>query len=235
MINVVIGIQARSGSKRLPGKSLELIDDVTMTEHVLNAAAEAVNHINRTKIVDNISASYCLLIPQGDPIREKLAGACPIYEGPEDDVLGRYKIMADFLMPDYIVRLTGDCPLIIPPIITKHVAAAVKLNLDYCSNAFEDLRTFVDGYDCEIISAKAFDYLVDRAKDPKDREHVTTYLRRVKPRWARFGAILGHIDLSEVKLSVDTLDDLNAVRAKKKSLTQKLDKAKELGYAVVRF
>lgn len=234
MPEVLIAIQARSGSKRLPGKSLRMIDDQIMVSHVFQTAQLCASYVNRATGNTSISARACLVIPENDPLREHFEER-DIIEGPEDNVLERYRLAYEKYTPDYIVRLTGDCPLIIPTIITKHITSTIGLNLDYCSNAYEDMRTFVDGYDVEVISSRAFEWLVDHASEQQDLEHVTTLLRREKPRWAKFGVVIGHIDLSDIKLSVDTIQDFEEVTRKKLSLDRKNQLAKERGYAVFRF
>jgi spore coat polysaccharide biosynthesis protein SpsF (cytidylyltransferase family) len=230
----LIAIQARSGSKRLPGKSLRMMDDKAMVAHVFDTAMKSAEFINRSQGNTGLSAQVAILIPTDDPIKENFAEEF-IVEGSEDDVLARFGKAYELYKPDYLVRITGDCPLIIPPLITKHVVSAAGMNLDYVSNAYEDLRTFVDGYDCEVISSEAFEWLLDNTSSPFDKEHVTTLLRREKPRWARFGVVLGHIDLSDIKLSVDTIEDFEECERKKKNLDIKSRKAKELGYATFRF
>lgn len=235
MVQVLIGVQARSGSKRLPGKSLKIIDDAVMIDHVLASVKKTCGHLNRGRSMTGITAHCALLVPYDDPIKQELNGEIDIIEGSEDDVLSRYKIAMDQFYPDYLVRITGDCPLIVPTIIGKHVTAALSEKLDYCSNAFEDMRTFVDGFDVEVISKRAMQWLFENATDAKDKEHVTTLLRRSAPSWAKFGAVLGFVDVSDIKLSVDTLDDLEEVIKRKKSLDTKHRLARERGYAVFRF
>lgn len=233
-MQILICVQARCGSKRLPGKSLKIIDDAIMVEHVLGAAKKACSFLNRGRAMTGIYASTALLIPYDDPLKQELAGN-KIVEGPENDVLERFRLAFNEVHPDYIVRITGDCPLIVPTVITKHITAAIGSELDYCSNAFEDLRTFVDGYDVEVISNQAMDWLFENVKEAKDKEHVTTLLRREPPQWAKFGAVLGYVDVSDLKLSVDTIEDLEEVRRRKKSLDQKYLLARERGYAVFRY
>ena len=158
IINVLIGIQARSGSKRLPGKTSKILNDKAMVNHVLERCHLAASYLNRVASPKRVNARVCLLIPKDDPLKEMIK-ELDVIEGPEDDVLARYELAMKEYNPDYLVRITGDCPLIIPTIISKHVVSAIATNLDYCSNAYEDLRTFVDGYDVEIISRKAFEWV----------------------------------------------------------------------------
>lgn len=234
MPEVLIAIQARSGSKRLPGKSLRLLDDKIMVGHVFQTAQLSASFMNRAAGPSHINSKVCLLIPEDDPLKEHFDSR-DIIEGSESDVLSRFQKAVLEYNPDYIVRLTGDCPLIIPTIITKHVVSCIGANLDYCSNAYEDLRTFVDGYDVEVISRKAFDWVAANATSASDREHVTTYLRREQPRWASFGVVISHTDLSDIKISVDTVEDFEDVEKRKLSLNRKNQSAKERGYAVFRF
>lgn len=234
MAQVLICIQARSGSKRLPGKSLKIIDDKMMVEHVIDSVKSSVSHINKGTDVTGVSANYACLVPTGDPLKRELSGHCVI-EGPEDDVLARFKLAFDMFNPDYVVRVTGDCPLIIPTIINKHVTSTVSLGLDYCSNSYDDLRTFVDGYDCECISARAMQWLFQSATSDYDKEHVTTLIKREPPKDFKFGVILGYIDVSDLKLSVDTKAELDEVRRRRRALTDKCRLARTKDYAVFRF
>ncbi len=235
MINVLIGIQARSTSKRLPQKSIALIDAQTVTDHVITACTSAADHINKQKTKVPIHAQVALLVPDGDQLADLFMDKVPIIQGPEDDVLARYMMAMEHFKPDYLVRVTGDCSLITAPIISKHVLCAVFDKLDYCANVYEECRTYVDGYDCEVISSDLMDWVSVNAEESYDREHVSTYIRSHKPQWAKFGAVIGYIDLSEIKLSVDTTEDLERVRANKRAVNEKLNKAKQRSYLVYRF
>lgn len=234
MTEVLIAIQARSSSKRLPGKSLMDFDGMKLIEYVHEQARLACSHINKNSHFTQIRASVALLIPVGDPIKEAMAGNM-IIEGPEDDVLRRYEMACNAFYPDYVVRLTGDCPQLIPTIITKHITSAVGFNLDYCSNTFDDLRTYEDGLDCEVLSKKAFEYIIRGATSDYDKEHVTTFIKRTPPKWVKFGAILGHRDQSHIKSSVDTQEEFDQAEKLHISLKEKINLAKDKGYAIFRF
>lgn len=182
----------------------------------------------------NIECFVALVVPKGDPLEAEYIGKVPVFTGSEDDVLSRYAAAMAELKPDFLVRITGDCPLIPSYVISTTIRRSVTGNLDYCSNVDEESRTDIDGWDCELISSKAFQYLLDNAKDPKDREHVTTYLRRNKPAWARFGSVIGHVDLSSIKLSVDTQEDLEAVRKMYEQIQTKINNARRADRIVFR-
>jgi len=234
MAEVLIGIQARSTSTRLPGKALEYVDRLTVTESVLDAGKSAVAYLNRKTTRSDIHAYVVLLIPYGDPLRGAMSGNL-VLEGPEDDVLSRYIRAYKEFNPNYIVRLTGDCPLIAPSIISKHINIAVMDEKDYVSNVWEDMRTYVDGLDVEVISARALLWLDEQATEKTDREHVTTYLRKNPPSWLKVGTVLAHIDLGDIKLSVDTPEELETVRKNRVGLNKKIDLARKRGHSVYRF
>lgn len=209
--NVVIGIQARSTSQRFPKKVFEMIGEKTMLQHVIDACRESASYINHNSHRTKLMAKVALLIPFNDEIKEKYRTKVHLIEGPEDDVLSRYVNCQNQLRADYIVRVTSDCPLIPRFLISKVIHAAVLNQYDYCSNVDERFRTHADGYDCEAISAKALEWLNQNAKG-EDREHVTTLIRRFPPRDMKYGHIIGYINQSHQKLSVDTPEDLQRVR-----------------------
>lgn len=222
MKTVLIGIQARSTSTRLPGKCFEMIGEKRLLDHVIDACKSAEDYMNRYTAKTGIAVRTALLIPFKDRIEAEFARKCRIVHGPEHDVLSRYKSASDMLEANYIVRVTGDCPLIPPFLISKHIKLAVANEYDYISNCDENLRTSLDGIDCEVISKKLLDYIDSKAKDPTDREHVTTMARREPPNWARMGTVISFFDHSSIKLSVDTELDLARVRREYNSIQSKI-------------
>jgi len=211
--NVVIGIQARMSSKRLPGKSLMPIGEKPMIKHVIDACESAARYLNPHKFKTKYMVHSVLLIPHGDELAQYARSIrYPFIEGPEDDVLTRYAMMAEKMDADYIVRVTGDCPLIPPNVIQNAIKNAVMNQSDYVSNVDPRIRTAPDGHDVEVISRKLLEYVHHNATDPGDREHVTTFARREPFEGARFDPIIGFLPVN-LKISVDTEDDLELVRA----------------------
>ena len=221
--NIVIGIQARMTNTRLPGKVKMLIAGMTMLDRVIKNAEKCSRYINNGNT--NLKVTVALLVPTGDPLADEYRSKMLTIEGPEDDVLQRYYIASKLLEPDYVVRLTSDCPLIPPFLITKHIVNACNYEYDYVSNVDPEVRTAPDGFDCEVISSRLLDWTHENAKSVADREHVTTHIRSNRPDWAKVANIVGYTDLSHLKLSVDTKEDLFFVRTYFDILSNKIKKA----------
>lgn len=219
--NIVIGIQARSTSHRFPRKVHQLIGDQAMLQHVIDTSRSACGYLNAHRHKNGMIVSVAVAVPFNDEICEKYRGKVPIVEGPEDDVLTRYHNLASKLSAEYIVRITADCPLIPHFVISKLITIAVKNQYDYCSNSDPRFRTYADGFDCEVISRRLLDYMHENAVSKSDREHVTPMAQHSPPQWAETGFVMGFVNLSGLKLSVDTPEDLENVR-------QTYNKLKEL-------
>lgn len=224
-INVLIAIQARTNSTRFPGKIFQMLGNKTVLDHVIDGCKKSESYINKHTFKTRVAAKVCLVVPDGDGIREKLNRPISVVYGSELDVLSRYKAAFDVFRPDYIVRITADCPLIPPYIITKHIKVATVNRYDYLSNVDETSRTVADGFDCEIMSAMALKWLHDNAKDAHDREHVTTLIRRKPDKALRISQFIGFFDQSDLKLSIDTPEDLERVRQQYSTICKKVEQA----------
>lgn len=223
-VKVLIGIQARSTSRRFPNKANATIGDKTMTEHVLSTTADAVDFMSRN-MPDPPEFYTALLVPTGDPLKRH-ANQVAVVEGDESDVLSRFKQAFLYYKPDYVVRITGDCPLLPSFVISKHVRSAIYGGCDYVTHGYPEFRTSPDGFDVEILSKRMLRWLFENARKPKDREHVTTLLVSDPPDWAKFGFVVDHLDLSHLKFSVDTPEDLERVRQEYDRLQKKLEGAR---------
>lgn len=210
--NVVIGIQARSTSERFPRKIFADLEGKPVLQHVIDACRRTASYLNKKPRWNGIKVTVALLVPDGDEAARHFAGQVTVVEGSENDVLKRYVDAASLLSADYMVRVTGDCPLIPSFLISRHIEIGAEHLYDYLSNVTYGATTSIDGHDCEFISRRLLEYAHVTAKEPADREHVTTLIRRSPPEWAKVGAIVGYVDYSATKLSVDTEEDLERVR-----------------------
>ena len=97
-----------------------------------------------------------------------------MFVGSEEDVLDRYYQAAKLLNPEYVIRITADCPLF----DWRYLDMAIELmesDTDYLAELTE---SFPDGLDIEIITFKALKESWEDAKLSSEREHVTQYVRK---------------------------------------------------------
>lgn len=213
VVKVSIGIQARSTSERLPGKISMDICGKSMLEWVIDAASSSAFYLNAPKKNITYRVNVFVLMPYNDEAITKFSKITRILEGDEHDVLSRYFNLAKQDDSDYVVRLTGDCPLIPDAIISKAINTAVHNRYDYISNAYGIRRLAFDGMDVEVLSRRMINHLNENAIEKEDREHVTTFVRNGNcVKGFKLGVIVPYLDLSNLKLSVDTEDDLERVR-----------------------
>jgi len=113
-MKVVVSIEARMGSSRLPGKSLKKILGKPMLELM-------IERVKDCKEIDDIVVATSSN-KKDDAIEEltsKLQVNC--FRGSEDDVLDRVLNAAKMVNADVILELWGDCPLIDPEILDNLV------------------------------------------------------------------------------------------------------------------
>lgn len=225
---VLIGIQARSTSKRLPGKVFEPIDGRSMLDHVIDAARKSMDYVNYKSHQTGLSVACALLVPRGDALIKSFVRRIPIIEGSESDVLSRYVTASREFDADFCVRITSDCPLIPPFVITKILKLAVINSYDYISNVDPNFRTALDGSDCECMSGRMMEWLDRETEQGVEREHVTLACRTRPPEWARNAGVIGFFDQSDIKLSVDTEEELDRVREQYDSMQKKLRTAEKM-------
>lgn len=219
---ISILVQARSTSKRFPGKIFEIIGNRQVLERVMDTCIHSARYINNLSHVSGRVCDVSIVTPYNDKLIETYS-RYNIFQGPEDDVLTRYVMAAKALGSDYVVRVTSDCPFIPSFTITSAINFAVKEGLDYITNADPRFRTSPDGHDVEVISKKMLFWLDETVKDMAHREHVTSYLTTCLPGWAKKADIIGFCDLSSLKLSIDTPEDLKRLSEMYKDIYSKVN------------
>ena len=194
-------IQARIGSTRLRGKVMEMVGGTPILDHL----------IERLRFVKRAS-HRALLIPTGsdnDILANYVSYTAPIdlFRGSEEDVLSRFYHAAVRFHSDIIVRITADCPLIDPNIVD----AAIDLFMGSDGCSYVSTKGFPRGLDVEVFSFQALKEAFEKATDQSEREHVTLYLYR-HPELFSLAYLVCPYDLSSLRITVDELDDLLAVR-----------------------
>jgi len=169
----VVGVtQARYGSTRLPGKLVKQSLGKTMLRHHLD-------RIQRSEFVASwVMATTCE--PEaGTLIAEARDAGVSVFQGSTDDVLDRVYQAVKSAKPDYVVRVTSDCPLLDASLIDAAVQRCLCHNLCYYYNAGGG--SLPDGMDVEVFSFSALEDAWKHASLASEREHVTPYMRKKWP------------------------------------------------------
>jgi len=196
--------QARMGSTRLPGKVLMDLSGEPML-------ARVVERTRRARTVDEVVVATSTL-PADDRIArlcESREWAC--FRGSELDVLDRYYQAALRFGAEVVVRVTSDCPLIDPELIDQHVQTLLERisETDFVTNMLQ--QSFPLGLAVEAMPIDVLARMNRMSRTSELREHVTT-LAYERPEWFRIQHIRDAIDLSEMRWTVDTAEDLEFVR-----------------------
>ena len=233
MKKVLIGIQCRTNSERLPGKALMEIGGVSMIEKVVKTCISSAKYLNSLTKYDAHSR-VVLLIPHDDnKLIDHMKSKVEIFEGDEDDVLKRYIDAAKTYRADYVVRVTGDCFYIPSHTISRHIKRVVRRHCDYVNNILQ--RCQPEGWDCEVLSTALLDWLHENARSKEDREHVTSYIPKAiesgcfpKNRFL-ISTATDHYDFSDIKTSIDTQEDYDRACREFEVRKLKYEKSLKLG------
>ena len=200
-MKVVAIVQARMGSIRLPDKVMKRIGGTPLIELLLA-------RLSRAKELDEI-----VLATTEDPRDQRLVDhvtrlGYKTFRGSEDDVLGRYVGAARTAKADFVVRITGDCPLVDPDLVDQAICRFTAAEVDYLSNTAPP--TYPDGLDVEVIRFSALERAWAETDNPHNREHVTPYLRD----FGRFtvASMCNDENLSAWRWTVDEPADLEVAR-----------------------
>lgn len=167
--SILIIIQARRGSTRLPDKVLlpvcgkEIL--VRMVERV-KQSAYGINTIVATtnKKDDDLIVEICK--------REKIN----YFRGDENDLLDRHYHASLYYEAEIVAKIPSDCPLIDPKTINKvfyHFFSNYPY-YDYVSNLHPP--TYPDGNDVEVMKISTLELAWKNAKEQFQREHTTPYI-----------------------------------------------------------
>jgi spore coat polysaccharide biosynthesis protein SpsF len=196
-------VQARMSSSRLPGKVLQDIAGQPMLLRV-------INRIRHAESIDN-----AVVVTSTDKYDDDIEALCcengvAFFRGSLDDVLDRFYQAALYFHVESIIRITADCPLLDPKIVDKIVHTFRNGAFDYVSNTIE--CSYPDGLDTEVFSFATLKRAWQEALMKSEREHVTPYIYK-HPELFRLKNIKHDVDLSSLRWTVDTMRDLEFVRA----------------------
>lgn len=202
--------QARYGSTRLPAKILKVVNSQTLLEIHLRRILKS-QMIDKLKVATTDEEGSKYIVEIADKV------GVDYYKGSVEDVLSRFYGAAESESPDYVVRLTSDCPLIDPGVIDALVQFILDSDYDYVRT---DPSTYPDGLDTEVMRFPVLKKAYEEAGMTSEREHVTPYIW--KNGTANGGSLFktfkfrnpaGTYSADEWRITIDEPEDFEVIRS----------------------
>ena len=201
MIKASIIIQARMSSTRFPGKVLRMVSGKPLIGHMIERLKHCKN-VDQIIIATSEEKSNDSLCNYLSEIGMKS------FRGDEEDVLSRYYFAAQTLNSKYIVRLTGDCPLIDPIQVDRFIKEISQEKADYVHSG----PSFAEGLDTEVFTFKALREAHFGAIKSSEREHCTQYFHNNNENY-NIITIDNNVDDSKYRITVDEKEDFVVVKS----------------------
>ena len=199
-MSTVVVLQARMGSRRLPGKVMRRLAGRPLVEHCLQRLI--ASDVGPVVLATTATSADDVLVEVGAAVGVEVV--C----GPEHDVLGRFARVVDRYPVRVVIRATADNPAVDVESPRRVLSIAERQSADYvveddlpCGAAVEAVR--VDALLDAYVSTQGLD----------DREHVTTYVKRMTDRFRVVRASAPEaVRRPDLRLTVDTEGDLAFMR-----------------------
>lgn len=199
--NVVIGIQCRLRSTRLPAKALLKLNDDSILGYLTKRALTTklpvyilTSEDNSDDLIESESKNY------------SISG---IIRGSQMDVISRYWLLQKETNANIIIRVTADNPLSdfrFMPLLIKFIREN-NLNYSTIDNDF-----CIEGSNIEVFTKDILKESYIKDQTLINKEHVTTFMKRESPENYQMKTFLQTESLTKdcikkYSLTVDTIDD----------------------------
>lgn len=166
---IVIVIQARMSSSRLPGKIMLPI----LGESLLYCMIE---RIKRVKYKVEIVVATSERSDDNVIVLEAVKANVVWYRGSLSNLLDRHYQVGCLTGADVILKIPSDCPLIDPAVIDRVLDYYFQHeeDLDFVSNLHP--ATYPDGNDVELMTMECLSKTWHEATRPLELEHTTPYI-----------------------------------------------------------
>jgi spore coat polysaccharide biosynthesis protein SpsF len=203
-MKTVATIEARTTSSRLPGKVLLPVLGKPLLD-LLIERLRRVPQIDQVVVATTVNTGDDAI----EDVARRLGAGC--FRGSEEDVLDRVLRAARSHGADVIVEITGDCPLIDPPTVSRVIDTFRANRVDYCANILE--RTYPRGMDVQVFPTAVLAEVARLTNDPADREHVSLYIYNHPERFRLLNVTSGlPAGAADLRLTVDTPQDFEQIR-----------------------
>ena len=190
-------IQARLGSTRLPNKVLMPLP-IGSNETILS---QIIKKIKEVDIISDVIVATSKL-PINDRLEEYVKSLnIDCFRGEEEDVLSRFYHISQERNFDYVIRFTGDNPVVDNLYLKQFINNFFKKKLEYSYSTNLPL-----GCNFEMMKSSEIMQAYENTEDMFDKEHVTPFIKRNAKRKEYF--TFENIQLNEnLRLSVDHPSD----------------------------
>ncbi len=199
--SVKVVLQARMSSTRLPGKVLRKINNEPMIYWQIHRILQS-KKINELVVAISDDTSDDVLADYLNSINQKLV------RGSLHNVLDRFLKVEEIYKSQVTIRLTADCPLVMPKLIDQFIGVFLNSKADYLSNTIEP--TYPDGLDIEIFRSRTLEQLSSFQINDLEKEHVTLGIINRKEKFKLIG-FKNDSNLSHFRWTVDTERDFKFV------------------------
>jgi len=202
-LKYLVIIQARCGSSRLPGKVLMDIYGKTALERM-------IERVKKSQSIDEIIIATTINKEDIEIVKIISSLGLRVFVGSSDDVLDRYYQTARLIKPQYVIRLTSDCPLFDYEVLDDAIKTFENKKCDYLGMISE---TFPDGLDLEIMKYEALETAWKQADLVSEREHVTLYIKNHSELFNIFDYKCPQGNLKHMRWTLDESEDLTFIKA----------------------
>jgi len=199
--SVKVVLQARMSSTRLPGKVLRKINNQPMIYWQIHRILQS-KKIKELVVAISDDSSDDVLADYLNSINQK------IVRGSLHNVLDRFIKAEEIYKSQVTIRLTADCPLVMPELIDQFIGVFLNSKADYLSNTIEP--TYPDGLDIEIFRPRALEQLSSFQISDLEKEHVTLGIINRKEKFKLMG-FQNDLNLSHFRWTVDDKRDFEFV------------------------
>lgn len=156
-------IQARKDSSRFPNKVLSQLCELTVLEYVIFRTLKC-------KLIDIIILATTDRKEDDEIARIGKKWGIEVFRGSKEPLTRFYEVVRIY-KPDHIIRIKADCPALDPMLIDEAISSHILKNAHYTTNTLQ--HTYPLGYDMEIFSYKALEWLYFNSYHPVEREHIS--------------------------------------------------------------
>jgi len=205
MVQIAGIILARMDSSRFPRKALTPVAGIPLLERCLRGVERSNSFIPVLATtarpvddpLDNFAKNMGILCYRGD-LENIYRRVC--------DCLRKYRI-------DIFARINGDSPFVQPDLLNDGLNLLEQQNCDFVTNLVP--RRFPYGVSVEIFRSEFFLNAEKCLSTPEHREHISSYFYQNLADMS-YSAIVAEANLSSVRLTIDTPDDLSFIERMQK-------------------